>query len=48
MPIAEKIKLADYTIDTSGTLKQTRNQVEAIYRDLLLQELEMRLQGDKE
>jgi dephospho-CoA kinase len=47
MPIAEKIKLADYTIDTSSTLKQTRNQVEAVYKDLLLQELETRLHGDK-
>jgi dephospho-CoA kinase len=42
MPIKEKIKLADYTIDTSGTLKQTHDQVEAIYRDLLIQELRMR------
>ena len=41
MPIEEKIKLADYTIDTSGTLKQTRDQVDAIYRDLLVQELRM-------
>jgi dephospho-CoA kinase len=39
MPIEEKLKLADYTIDTSGTLKQTRDQVEAIYRDLLTQEI---------
>jgi dephospho-CoA kinase len=39
MPIEEKLKLADYTIDTSGTLRQTQDQVEAIYRDLLVQEL---------
>jgi dephospho-CoA kinase len=39
MPIEEKIKLADYTINTSGTLKQTRDQVEAIHRDLLMHEL---------
>jgi dephospho-CoA kinase len=39
MAIEEKLKLADYTIDTSGTLKQTQEQVESIYRDLLLQEL---------
>jgi len=39
MPIEEKLKLADYTVDTSGTLKQTRDQVEAIWRDLLIQEL---------
>jgi len=37
MPIEEKLKLADYRIDTSGTLDQTRRQVEAIYRDLLRQ-----------
>jgi len=37
MPIEEKVKLADYTIDTSGTLERTREQVEAIYRDLLAQ-----------
>jgi dephospho-CoA kinase len=42
MPIEEKLKLADYTIDTSGTLKQTRDQVEAIYRDLLIQEMRLR------
>ena len=38
MPTAEKLRFADYTIDTSGTLKQTRTQIEAIYRDLLVQE----------
>lgn len=38
MAIDEKLKFADYTIDTSGTLKQTQEQVEAIYRDLLIQE----------
>jgi dephospho-CoA kinase len=42
MPIEEKLKLADYTIDTSGTLKQTRDQVEAIYKDLLIQELRVK------
>jgi dephospho-CoA kinase len=35
MPIEEKIKLADYVIETSGTLRQTREQAEEIYRDLL-------------
>ena len=39
MPMEEKLKLANYAIDTSGTLKHTREQVEAIYRDLLIQEL---------
>ena len=42
MPIEQKLKLADYTIDTSGTLKQTRDQVEAIYRDLLVQEIRLK------
>lgn len=42
LPIEEKLKLADYTIDTSGTLKQTRDQVEAIYRDLLIQEIRIK------
>jgi dephospho-CoA kinase len=42
MPIEEKIKLADYIIDTSGTLKQTQDRVEAVYKDLLLQELRVR------
>jgi dephospho-CoA kinase len=38
MPIEEKLKLADYTIDTSGTMSHTREQVETIYRDLLNRE----------
>jgi len=38
MPIEEKLKLADYTIDTSGTMGQTRAQVETIYKDLLNRE----------
>jgi dephospho-CoA kinase len=37
MPIEEKLKLADYVIETSGTLKETRVQIEDIYRELLLQ-----------
>jgi len=36
MPVVEKIKLAHYTIDTSGTYNRTREQVERIYRDLIL------------
>jgi dephospho-CoA kinase len=31
----EKVKLADYTIDTSGTYSSTREQIEGIYRDLM-------------
>jgi dephospho-CoA kinase len=42
MPIEEKLKLADYTINTSGTLKQTQDQVEKIYRALLIQETRMK------
>jgi dephospho-CoA kinase len=42
MPAKEKVKVADYTIDTSGTLRQTHEQVEAIYRDLLSQELQIK------
>jgi dephospho-CoA kinase len=42
MAIEEKLKVADYTIDTSGTLKQTRDQVEAIWRDLQTQELRLK------
>jgi dephospho-CoA kinase len=36
MPVAEKVKLAHYTIDTSGTYSATRDQVERVYRDLVL------------
>ena len=42
MPIEEKLKLADYTIETSGTFKETRKQIETIYRDLLIQEIRLR------
>ena len=42
MPIEEKLKLADYIIDTSGTLKQTRDQVEKIHRDLVFREVCMK------
>lgn len=45
MPIDEKRKLADYVIETSGTLRQTRDQAEAIYRDLLALERSMRESG---
>jgi dephospho-CoA kinase len=40
MPMEEKLKLADYVIDTSRTLEHTHEQVEAIYKDLLIQERE--------
>ena len=42
MPVEEKLKLADYTIDTSGALWETKEQIEAIYRDLILQEISLR------
>jgi dephospho-CoA kinase len=42
LPAEEKIKVADYTVDTSGTFRQTREQIEAIYRDLVLVELAMK------
>jgi dephospho-CoA kinase len=42
LPIEQKLRLADYTIDTSGTLKQVRDQVEAIHRDLMVQELRLK------
>jgi dephospho-CoA kinase len=42
MPVAEKLRVAHYTIETSGTLRQTREQTEAIYKDLLTQEYRMR------
>ena len=40
LPLGEKIKLADYVIDNSGSLKQTRRQVEML--------LERVLEGDRE
>jgi len=43
MPVAEKVKVADYTIDTSGTLRQTREQAEAVYRDLVRHERRLRV-----
>ena len=42
MSVEEKLKLADYTIETSGALWETREQIEAIYRDLVLQEMKLR------
>jgi len=34
LPEAEKIKAADYVIDNSGSLEQTREQVQAVWRKL--------------
>ncbi len=36
MPAEEKLKYADYTIETSGTFRETRDQVDEVYRDLTL------------
>jgi len=35
LPLEEKLKLADYVIDTSGTYGGTRKQIERIYGELL-------------
>lgn len=35
MPIEEKLKVADYSIDTSGSLQETHRQVESVYKKLL-------------
>jgi dephospho-CoA kinase len=43
LPAAEKVKLADYVIETSGTFKQTRAQIEEVYRRLVLDEIDQRL-----
>jgi dephospho-CoA kinase len=42
MPVEEKLRVADYRIDTSGTFSQTREQIEAVYRDLVLFEIAQR------
>ncbi len=44
MPVEEKLRLAHYRIDTSGTLSGTRQQIEAIHRDLVLLEIRRRNQ----
>lgn len=46
MPIAEKVKYADYVIDTSGTLRETRKQVENLYRELVIEQLRRRERRD--
>ncbi len=35
MPAEEKVKAADYRIDNSGSLDETRRQIIAVYRELL-------------
>ncbi|MBU0661916.1 dephospho-CoA kinase [Candidatus Micrarchaeota archaeon] len=34
MPLREKVKLADYAIDTNGTRRETMRQVRGIYREI--------------
>jgi dephospho-CoA kinase len=34
MPLAEKIRLADYVIDTSGPKEDTIRQTESVYQSL--------------
>jgi dephospho-CoA kinase len=46
MPVEEKLRVADYRVDTSGTFAQTREQIEAVYRDLVLSEIARRGAGD--
>ncbi|HEY6352053.1 MAG TPA: dephospho-CoA kinase [Candidatus Angelobacter sp.] len=38
LPDQEKVRLADYVIDNSGSLEQTRQQVERIYQELKKQQ----------
>jgi dephospho-CoA kinase len=35
LPSAEKVKLAHYVVETSGSFSETREQIEAVYRGLL-------------
>ena len=35
LPSAEKVKLAHYVVETSGSFRETREQIEAVYRGLL-------------
>ena len=34
MPVEEKLKVADFVVDTSGTKEATREQVVEVYRQL--------------
>jgi dephospho-CoA kinase len=35
LPSAEKVKFADYVVDTSGSFRETRHRIEAVYRSLM-------------
>ena len=45
LPVQEKIRMADFIIDTSGTYARTRDQIEGIYRELI-NELQRRKRTD--
>ena len=34
-PLETKLQAADYVVDTDGTMRQTREQVDRLWRDLL-------------
>ncbi|MBP1594884.1 MAG: Dephospho-CoA kinase [Acidobacteria bacterium] len=45
LPVEDKIRIAHYVIDTSGTYARTREQIEKIYRELI-QELQRQRHPD--
>ena len=45
MPMEEKAKYADYVIDSSGSLEDTRRQVEAVFRELKILAVSSRRPG---
>jgi dephospho-CoA kinase len=45
MPAEEKTRLAHYVIETSGSFRETRAQIEAVYRSLLADEASLRAQA---
>jgi len=42
LPVEEKLKLADYIIETSGTLRETKILIERVYHDLVQVESRLR------
>jgi dephospho-CoA kinase len=45
MPVDEKRRRADYVIDTSGRVNETRQQVEELYPELMRLAIENRALG---
>jgi len=45
MPVAEKLKVAHFCVDTSGTLSSTRQQIEEVHRALVLLEISRRAES---